>query len=403
MRILQINTDVNCGSTGRHAENVGKILLNNNHESYIAYGRGNSLSTSNLIKVGNFIDQGFHIILSRIYDRHGLGSGYATTKLFTEIHQFDPDLIHLRNIHGYYLNYQVLFNQLQKIKKPVVWTFHDCWPFTGHCSHFERVNCMKWKTECFKCPNKCGYPASWISDRSRKNYFLKKNLFTSIERLVIITPSNWLKDHVLESFFADFPIEVINNVIDLNSFKPLDTNILRSRLQLTGRKVILGVANIWNEKKGLNDFYKLNEILPDNYSIVLVGLSNSLLKSLPKGIIGINPTKNIDELAAMYSLADVFVNPTYSDNFPTTNIEALACGTPVITYRTGGSPEAINNNTGLVVEKGNLNSLYKSISEVLENGKLFYSNKCRSRAEDLFDKNDRYKEYLELYQKMVMK
>jgi len=402
MKVLQINTQVNCGSTCRHAENLGKVLLNNKHESNIAYGRGKPISSSGLIKVGNILDQGIHLIITRIFDRHGLGSHLATTNLIRKIRQIDPDLIHLQNIHGYYLNYQVLFKHLQKIKKPVVWTFHDCWPFTGHCSHFERLNCFKWRIECFNCPNKYGYPASWIFERSRKNFFLKKDLFTSIEKLVIITPSYWLRDHVKESFFKDYPVFVINNGIDLNLFKPSDSNLLRKNLGLTGKKVILGVSNVWNDKKGLKDFYELNKILPDNYSIVLVGLSNYLLKKLPSNIIGIKSIKNMNELASLYSLADVFANPTYSDNFPTTNIEALACGTPVVTYKTGGSPEAIDENTGMVVERGNIGNLYQSISEVLVKGKNFYSGKCRSRAEALFNKNDRFMEYLELYQKLIM-
>lgn len=401
MKVLQINSTVNRGSVGRHAENVGRILLKNGHQSFIAFARGKGHSKSNLIEVGSKPDHFVHLLETRLFDKHGLASSLATKKLIEQIKSLNVDLIHLRNIHGYYLNYKILFNYLNSCGIPIVWTLHDCWPFTGHCSHFERVNCYRWKTLCFECPNKSNYPASIFIDRSSKNYQIKKKLFTSSKDLTIITPSNWLTNHVNESFFKNFPIFTIRNGIDLDIFRfDLDKSLIEKH-GLMKNKVILGVANVWNKFKGLDDFIKLSKKLSEEYKIILVGLrKNNSIKHL-HNIIGVPHTNNASELAKYYSLADVFVNPTYSDNFPTTNIESLACGTPVITYNTGGSPEAIDEATGSVVEKGNIEALVEAIETVIDMGKEHYRPLCRERAEKFFNKDDRYRDYLELYESLV--
>lgn len=401
MKILQINTTVNSGSTGRIAEDIGQVLMANGHESYIAYGRGTQKSKSNLIKIGSKKDMFIHGLISRLFDRHGFGSEKATKELLKQIDKIKPDVIGLHNVHGYYLNIEVLFNYLAERKIPVIWTFHDCWPFTGHCTYFDSVGCEKWKTQCEKCPKTKMYPASLGWDNSFKNFQDKKAIFNQVENLQIVTPSNWLKDLVKLSFLKH-TATCIHNGIDINQFRPLsDTDALKEKWQLLDKKVVLGVASTWDERKGLSDFNHLSESLPDNYQIILIGLTKNQLEKLPKNIIGIERTESVAELAQYYNIATVFVNPTYQDNFPTTNIEALACGTPVITYNTGGSPEAIDSETGIVVPKGNKKALRDAIVEWCEvKDENIVRAKCRERAIKQFNKDDRYLEYLHLYEKI---
>jgi putative colanic acid biosynthesis glycosyltransferase len=398
MKVLQINISVNSGSHGRIAEETGRMLIEKGHESYMAYGNGINNSTSEAVKIGNRMDFIFHVLKSRLFDRHGFGSVNATLSLVNQIDQIDPDLIHLHNIHGYYLNSSILFEYLKKRQKPVVWTFHDCWPFTGHCSHFDFVNCYKWQTECYECPNIHKYPKSWLIDNSRRNFRRKKELYNGLENIILVSPSEWLAGFLRKSFLSGYEIKVINNGVDLEKFKPVNDKGLRKKYNLN-KKYILGVASTWTSKKGLIDFFKLRGILDIQIDIFLVGLKRNQIKSLPEGIKGIFRTERIDEIAALYSGAEVFVNPTYVDNFPSVNIEALACGTPVITYDTGGSPETIDNETGMVVRKGDVAGLKSAISELLLRDRQTISDKCRSRAVIFFDSKHMSNGYLALYEK----
>jgi len=397
LKLLQLNTTVNSGSTGRIAEDIGKMLMAKGHESWIAYGRGNQPSTSKPIRMGGKWDMARHGVITRLFDRHGFGSAAATRHLITRIRGIKPDLIHLHNIHGYYLNIDVLFGFLRSADLPVVWTLHDCWPFSGHCTYFDAVNCFRWKTGCFECPNKRAYPQSWFWDRSKKNYLEKKRIFTGLSNMTLVAPSQWMGRHLEQSFLKGYPVKVMYNGIDLDIFKPFPSDRIKSKYAVGDRKMILGVAGTWDRRKGLDDFVKLNQSIDKNIVIVLVGLNQSQLKTLPENMIGIPRTENITELAEIYSAADVFVNPTYVDNFPTTNIEALACGTPVITYNTGGSPEAVDADTGIVVEKADLKGLLAAVNTVLKNGRKRYKAACRYRAERRFDSRERYGEYEKVY------
>lgn len=400
MRVLQINTTVNSGSHGRIAEEIGLSLIASGHESYIAASYTGRPSKSQVIKIGSEFDRFLHGLKTRLFDRHGFGSRLATRALIKKIKEIDPDIIHLHNLHGYYLHIGVLFRYLKSAGKPIVWTLHDCWPFTGHCSYFDKVNCFKWKTGCYCCPNRSGYPASLLIDNSRINYRDKKQLFTGISNMVLVSPSQWLAGHISESYLKDYEIKVINNGIDIEKFKPFVSNTLREKYRIKG-KYILGVASIWVKRKGLEDFIKLRSMLGPETLIVLVGVQRKQAKSLPEGIIPVLRTENINELAGLYSGAEVFVNPTYVDNFPTTNLEALACGTPVVTYKTGGSPETIDNKTGIVVEKGDIKGVADSIRMILNNGKKFYSDNCRSRAEKYYDRKIMCDKYLTLYEDLI--
>lgn len=401
MRILQINTTANSASHGRIAAGIGKQLILGGHESYIAYGRTGKSSESELIKIGGRIDQSLHLIKSRLFDRHCFGSYHSTSSFIKEIEKTDPDIIHLHNIHGYYLNIVVLFRYLKNWGKPVIWTFHDTWPISGHCSFFEHMNCYKWQKECFECPNIHGYPKSLYIDNSRRNYREKKELFTGLNDLVLVSPSEWLANHLKNSFLSGFEIRIINNGVDINKFSP-EIDQTAGKKYLLKKKYILGVANIWDERKGLKDFVNLRKILDREIDIVLVGLSQRQINSLDDGIKGICRTESIEDLASLYAGAEIFVNPTYLDNFPLVNIEALACGTPVITYRTGGSPESIDKNSGLTVEKGNVQALHGSVMTVLNEKNFYSAGQCRERAISKFSSEARNADYIDLYHERLM-
>ena len=397
MKILQINSVCGTGSTGKIIVQISDYLDSLNIENYIAYGLGSS-SRHNTYKIGNKMDNHLHSFISRKFCLQGYGSIISTLKFIRYIKKLDPTIIHLHNIHGHYLNFPILFRFLKKSKIEVVWTFHDCWPFTGKCAHFTKVKCNKWKTGCSNCQQLHTYPDSEI-DRTKRNYIDKKNYFTSLDNLHIVTVSKWLKKIVEESFFKEKDIRCIYNGIDTTLF----TLSTQTDSPFIDKKKfnILGVANIWEPRKGYSDFIRLRELLPADFGIIMVGVSSKQLRQLPAGITGIERTDNAQQLAQLYADADVFFNPTWQDTFPTTNLEALACGTPVITYRTGGSPEAISEDTGFVVEQGDLSAVMTAIRSIQEKGKDFYRLKCRERAVQNFNKDISYQKYIELYDRIL--
>jgi len=404
MKLLQINVTSNSGSTGRIAEDIGLLAVSHGWESYVAYGRTNNNSKNKAIRIGSGFDIKVHGLLTRVFDNHSFGfsSKKATKQFIKEIDKIKPDIIHLHNIHGYYINSKVLFEYLLKLNIPIVWTFHDCWSFTGHCAYFDSVGCEKWKIGCYSCTLIKSYPASFVFDRSKKNYIEKKELFNSIKNLTIVPVSNWLGDIIKESFLSSHNIMIINNGIDINVFQPTSKNDeTRNKFGIKGEFIILGVASPWSERKGLKDFIKLSTLIDKNTKIVLVGLKQKQIDDLPNNIIGIKRTEKINQLADLYSLADLFLNLTYEDNFPTTNLEALACGTPIVTYNTGGSVEAVSQETGFIVEKGDLHSVLNAIEIVKANGKQYYSQKCRERAVTKFNKKSQFQKYLDMYNKLL--
>lgn len=405
--ILQINSVLNYGSTGKIVEQISATALSHKWNSLVAHGVKYLRPSQQLeIAIGNKWDIHKHEALSLLLDRHGLGSRKPTKNLINWISELNPDVIHLHNIHNYYLNYPILFEYLMTIKAPIVWTFHDCWPFTGHCSYFDMVGCDKWKSGCGNCPGLKVYPRSLFYDRSKKNLKEKKRYFTSIsDRLTIVPVSNWLEGFVKQSFLQAATIKTIHNGIDLNVFSPKDTSGLKDRLKIGDKNVVIGVALPWTPRKGLNDMYKLAELLPkDSYQIVVVGLSKKQYRECPEGVIGVQKTNSAYELAEYYSLATAFVNPTYEDNYPTTNLEAMACGTPVITYNTGGSPEAVTPKTGWVVNQGDVMSVASIIMNLGKKNKeevLAQRRECRIRSEREFDKDNCFEKYVQLYESLV--
>ena len=401
MILLQINSVVNTGSTGRIAEEIGQTAIATGWKSYIAYGRNDRPSQSELIKIGNDWDIKMHGFQTRLFDRHGLGSRSATKELVGKIKEISPDIIHLHNIHGYYINIEILFNYLQNSNIPVVWTFHDCWPITGHCAHFTFVGCEKWKTHCNNCPQQKNYPSSWIVDRSEKNFQLKKELFTSLPNLTLVPVSNWLSEILKESYLQHYPLNVIHNGINTEVFKPSSDKVFRIKYSLENKFILLGVATSWGSKKGLYDFIELSKHLNSDYQIVLVGLSRKQIEQLPVNILGIERTESVEELSNLYSEADIVLNLSYEETFGLTTVEGFACGTPGIVYNATASPELIDQSTGLVVEPGDINGLMEAIIQIKQNGKQSYSEACVNRAHRLYKKEDRYQEYIDLYESLL--
>lgn len=393
MKVLQINSVCGVGSTGRIATDLYKVLEVQGNKCKIAYGRGTAPEGIDSIKIGSNLDNYYHVFKTRVFDKHGFGSVNATKKFIEEVKEYDPDIIHLHNIHGYYINIEILFNYLKEANKPVVWTLHDCWAFTGHCAYFDYVGCEKWKNGCSNCQQKGSYPNSKVADNSRWNYEKKKELFTSVKNMSIITPSKWLANLVKESFLGKYNIEVINNGIDLDVFKPTESNF-REKYNLQDKFIVLGVASVWEERKGLKYFIELSKMLDNKYKIVIVGVNEKQKEGLPDNIISITRTNNVKELSEIYTAADVFVNPTLEDNFPTTNLESIACGTPVITFDTGGSPECIDNENGIVVKKGDIDGLYKAIYSISKNSLDKYKN---IKIYDLFNKQIVFNDYIKIY------
>ena len=400
MKIIQINTSIGFGSIGRIADQIGALVEQEGGICYIAHGsRYIAHSSPNAIKIGSKLEDYIHYGVSLITGRDGIGSVCSTKRLVKKIEKIKPDIVHLHNLHGFYINYKILFDYLSRAEIPVVWTFHDCWPITGHCPYFDRVGCDKWQRSCYKCPLIAEYPKSLFFDQSNHNFNAKKKAFISIKNLTVVPVSNWLCNIVKKSFLKDARIHVIHNGIDVSIFKPNSSKI-RSKLGIDlSKKVILGVASGWDERKGFSDFIKLAS--HPEWQIIMVGDFDVDASKLPDSVIHINNTNSQQELAEFYSMADVFVNPTYSDNFPTTNIEALACGTPVITYDTGGSPEAIDEYTGIVVPQGDIVKLVDAINKITSQEKNEYVKQCRERALHLFDKDECFKNYISLYKDVV--
>lgn len=423
-KLLQINPVIRRNtSTGKIMQEIGELAMKNGWESYIAYsggrdGKDPGLCKSRIIPVGTKFSVALHGLETRLFDRHGLASRLATRKFLEQIDELHPDIIQIHNIHGYFLNYKMLFDYLAKTDIKVVWTVHDCWLYTGHCYHYSSIGCSKWRTGCGSCPQKGAFPASWFLDRSAKNYRDKKAAFTSLApgQLTIVTVSNWMKEEMKESFLGSLPFCVIHNGIDTETFKPAsEKDMLDTRTAFgidMDSHVLLGLASIWLKEKGLGDFMQLAKLLKSDEQIVLVGKmtaeqqelvanTNASLGKDQRRIVTIPRTENVIQLAALYSMADVFLNPTWQDNYPTVNMECQSCGTPLITYRTGGSIESHSAETGTVVEQGDVEGLRRAIDYYRNQDREQLRTICRTHALGNFSKEDRYKDYIDLYNGLI--
>ena len=414
-RVFHVSGAINYGAPGRIVEQIGLLAEKNGYECFVAHStRNENPSQLRHYAMTTRWQEVVHALGSKFLDLHGLLSTAQTRELVERIKDYQPDIIHLHNIHGYFCNFKVLFEYLDSVDTPVVWTLHDCWSFTGRCFHFVGVDCYKWKTGCYDCKAEPGYTVSKYYDRSRELYALKKRLFSSVKNLTLVPVSDWQAAFLKDSFLKDCNVHTIHNGVDIEKFRPMNGNRLRDKHRLDGKFVILGVASPWNTRKGLDDFYRLRTMLSDEFAIVMVGLTPKQIEKLPDGIIGIARTESQQELAEYYSMADVFVNLTYLDTFPTTNLEALACGTPVVTYRTGGSPEAICDTacekvekagaeyypTGMVVEQGDVEGMIHCVREL--KSRPISAAVCRQRAVEHFDKDKCFEEYIKLYENLLL-
>lgn len=392
MKVLQINVTCGRGSTGRIATDLADVLAARGQQCRIAYGRDTVPEKYQdiAVRIGSDWDARLHGVATRVFDAHGFASKGATARFLDWVRDYDPDVIHLHNIHGYYINVEMLFGYLKQAGKPVIWTLHDCWAFTGHCSHFSAAGCGQWKTHCAACPLRGDYPKCMVPGDVSKNYTRKKAAFTGLPGLTIVTPSNWLAGLVSESFLQEYPVRVIPSGIDLSVFHPVESEF-RRKYGLQDCKIVLGVANVWGKSKGLQDLTALSALLPEPYKIVLVGLSDQQIQALPKNVLGLPRTRSTEELAEIYSAADIFVNPSVEETQGLTTVEALACGTPVITYNRTAVPEAVTESCGIVVDCGP-DKLAEAVQRI-----SCSSDACLRRAAE-FDKRKMGMQYMELYE-----
>lgn len=393
MKVLQINSVCGIRSTGRICTDLAEILEQNGHKCKIAYGRETvpERYMKYAVRIGTDTDVKIHALQSRVFDNAGFGSKKATDKFIEWVKEYNPDVIHLHNIHGYYINIDVLFSYLAKADKPIIWTLHDCWAYTGHCAYYSYAKCGKWRNGCMHCPQKKGYPSSLVFDSSKKNWERKKTLFTSVKKMTLATPSRWLANQVEQSFLSKYPVKVIPNGIDLNVFKPTPSDF-RKKHDLEGKKIILGVASIWDARKGLNDFIELSKRLNKEFKIVLVGLSEEQIKELPGNILGVTRTNDVKELAEIYTAADVFFNSSREETMGLTTIEAMACGTPVVVFNCTAVPEVVDERCGAVCEEISIDCAKACIDDVMR--RHFKPIECCEK----YQKENRYLEYCRSYE-----
>lgn len=393
MKVVQINSSCTKGSTGKVCIEISKVLTQNGIENYILHAQsdsdyplGISYCNEKYIKIQS--------IKSRILGNYGFNSGLSTKRLINNLKEIKPDVVHIHNIHTHECNIGILLNYLKEKKIKVFWTFHDCWAFTGYCPHFDYIQCSKWKTECHACPQRLS--KSIFFDRSRQLYRRKKEITNGLD-LNIFTPSEWLSDLVGESFLRDYPRTVINNGIDLEIFNPKE-NRVKERHNISG-KMILGVSYIWDKSKGIDVFIELRKRLSNEYTILLVGVDKKTERLLPDGIIAVGRTNSAEELAEYYSACDVFVNPTREDTYPTVNMEAIACGAPIVTFKTGGSPEIIDSTCGIAVPRDDIDRLEAAVHRVCKE-KPFDKEAFKHKAEE-FDRKKSFRKYLAAYEGLL--
>lgn len=403
MRIVQINM-MHSGSTGKIMFGLAETARNAEHQVYTFspryYQRGRNPHFPDIEGheyFGSPLENMLHLRAAQITGLQGYFSWFGTKELLSKVSAIRPDVIHLHNLHNRTINLPMLVAYIKKRKIPTLWTLHDCWAFTGQCPHFTMAKCDKWKSGCGGCSQIRSYPDAFV-DRTRFMWKKKRSWFTGVPDMTLVTPSQWLADLVKQSFLREYSVKVIPNGIDLSIFKPRVSDFRKRYRIPDGKNILLGVAFGWGERKGLDVFLELAKRLDGaKYQIVLVGTDDSVDKQLPESIISIHRTENQQQLAEIYTAADLFVNPTREENYPTVNMESIACGTPVLTFRTGGSPEIVSPDTGSVVDCDDVDSLEKEIVRICQT-KPYTEEQCLNRAAE-FDQFRRFKEYIRLYER----
>lgn len=402
--IFQINTAANWGSVGKDVEGIARAAIERDYDCYVAYGTLHNDSGAVLYNITKPYEQHINALKSRVFDNEGLSARASTKRLIRFMKNVNPDVVILHNLHGYYLNFSLLFDYLREAKIPVIYSLHDCWAFTGHCAYFTTIGCEKWKKGCHHCPQRYTYPKSWFLDRSSRNYAIKKEKSCQLDKsqMVVVTVSDWLKGLVESSFLNKYPVYRIYNGIRTDIFKKCDG---KSNLW-PGKKVLIGCANRWNtlngDRKGLGDYIKLSKMMPEDYIIVLVGkfTDTNDLKHLPNNIVNIDRTHDQKELAEYYSRADVLLNLSYMETMGLTSAEAMACGTPCVVYDDTALPELITPLTGIVVPLGDINGVWRAVQKLVADGKEIYTEDCRQRSLDEFDEIKQFSKYIDLYEKI---
>ena len=396
MKVLQVNSVCGRGSTGKLALQISEYLTEQGVENDIAYGFGTT-DAKNAFRFSTMPEAHLHSFLSRRFCKQGYGSHVATRQLIRAIKRRSPDVVHLHNIHGHYLNFKMLFGYLNKTDIKVVWTFHDCWPMTGKCTHFTVAGCDRWKTGCYDCPQLSSYPDS-VTDRSLKNYIDKKACFTANQHLHIVTVSQWLRGVVEQSYFGGVAdVRCIYNGIDTEVFSPTESD-LRKRLNLEDQFVVLGVSSVWKDAKGLREFIELAKIADEGVAIVMIGLTEEQRAELPPSVVGVPTVSDQRTLAQYYSMADVLLNLSAEETFGLVVAEALACGTPAVVLDSTACPEVVDEHTGIVIESGAPMTVMAALDTIRARGKASYADACTERARTLFSKERMQREYLNLYE-----
>lgn len=397
-KLLLVNCDSNWGSTGRITNQIGLLAQSKGWNVCVAYGRESNPTSLQTIFVGSRWGVYEHYLEHKLLDNEGLSSRRSTKIFLNAIDIYKPDIIHLHNIHDHWINYEILFRYLATMDIPIVWTQHDCWGFTGGCAHYTVNKCDLWQTGCVNCPhNKDFLP---LVKHNKKQYFTKKEVTALIDNLVLVPVSDWLGGEIRKSFLKDKRIHRIYNGVDIDIFRCVQSSI-KKRYGIEGRYLLVALATAWSEHKGLNDYKTLASLLPDDFQLMLVGLKKDQIKNLPSKIIGLSRTQNVEELVEIYSAADIVLNLSYEETFGLTTVEGFACGTPGIVYNSTASPELITPETGLVVEPGDIEGVVAAINKILKNGKDHYTRACRERAVNVFNKNDRYADYISLYEELI--
>ncbi len=455
MRIAHINVTATL-STGRIAADLCRLSIRQGHEALLCYGRGNAPVDIPTLRVGDLLPDPeehrrgaiakslrrlrrrvrlgsasmgvrIHAGLSRITDRAGFYSRHTTRRFIRQLELWQPDLIHLHNIHGYYLHLPTLMDYLRRTQVPVVWTLHDSWAYTGHCAYYQfpvepflrsrndtakplrqrnskPSACLKWQEGCSRCPLKRTYPASWLLDRSTRNYKDKKALFSGLPHITLVTPSQWLADEVRRSFLSQYPVYAMPNGIDLSLYAPCDdarfmqeTAVFYGLDQVGERKLVLSVAAVWDERKGLADLVELARALGDGYCVAAVGLTQRQIDALPYYMLGLPRTRNVRDLCVLYTAADVYVSMSQGETMGMTLVEAMACGTQVLCYQSTAMPELITPRCGETVPVGDIDAAVRAVKQLCQNPRdpLF----CIGRAAE-YGMNLRYEKYMELYRSM---
>ncbi len=396
MKIVLINS-CNYGSTGNIMHHIAACARARGHAAYtcVPKTRSNQKNADeHTIFIGGKISKNIHALLGYYTGLNGCFSRWATRRFLKKLNEIKPDVIHLHNLHNCYINLPMLFRYIKAHSIRTIWTLHDCWAFTGQCPHFTLVECSKWADGCSNCPQYTAYPAARL-DRTKKMYRLKREWFTGVEDMTVVTPSVWLGELVKRSFLKDYTIQVINNGIDLSVFRPTPSNF-REKYHCEDKHLILGVSFGWGFKKGLDVFVELSKKLPEKYQIVLVGTDENTERELPAGVIAIRRTANQKQLAEIYTACDLFVNPTREENYPTVNMEAIACGTPVLTFKTGGSPEIVDVDTGMVTEQNTAQAMELAILSYFSEEPIL-AQRCANAAVK-FDMKSKFQAYTDLYE-----